>query len=196
MTIVIASDNAGKVKELKTILEAENIEVALQSQFEVKSVPETGLTFVENAIIKARNCCEQTGMSAIADDSGLEVDALDGRPGVYSARYAGEPANDTNNIKKLLLELRDVPEEKRTARFQCVMVFLRSIFDPSPLICQGTWEGGIVFEPRGKKGFGYDPIFWVLEYNCTAAELLPEIKNKISHRAKALDLMKLALMSS
>lgn len=193
MKIVIASDNKYKAQELKDILEAGKISTILQSELKVTSVPETGLSFVENAIIKARNCCEQTNMSAVADDSGLEVEALSNRPGIYSARFAGESASDADNVKKLLLELKDVPKEKRTARFQCVMVFLRNAEDPSPIICQGTWQGGIAFEPAGKKRFGYDPVFWVSEHNCTAAKLLPEVKNKISHRAIAVQKLVIAL---
>ena len=186
MTIVIASGNINKAQELKNILESENISVVLQTQFKVKEIPETGLTFVENAILKARNCCEQTNMAAIADDSGLEVTALSNRPGIYSARFAGPSAIYSDNIAKLLLELKDVPESQRMAQFQAVIVFLRAADDPAPIICQGTWQGRITFSPEGENGFGYDPVFWVPDYNCTAAKLPAEVKNKISHRAKAL----------
>ncbi len=186
MSIVIASNNLKKTQELATILESANIQAVSQSKLRIPSIAETGLTFVENAILKARNACEYAGLPAIGDDSGLEVGALAKQPGIYSARFAGSTATDSDNIKKLLEELSDTPEPKRQARFQCVMVFLNSATDPTPIICQGTWEGTIVTTPTGKDGFGYDPIFWVPDYNCTAAELSPEIKNKISHRAKAL----------
>lgn len=186
MPIVIASDNIKKAQELQNILNQVNISTVLQSQLNVKSVMETGLTFVENAILKARNACRYTQMPAIADDSGLLVDVLSRQPGIYSSRFAGPNAVDRDNIAKLLKDLHGIQEQKRTARFQCVMVFLREEHDPTPIICQGTWEGRITFTPEGKNGFGYDPIFWVPAYNCTAAQLEPEIKNEISHRAKAL----------
>ena len=147
---------------------------------------ETGLTFVENAILKARNAASHSGLPAIADDSGLEVDALMGAPGIYSARYAGEDASDAQNLQHLLTEMRDIPDDKRTARFQCVMVYMAHAGDPTPLICQGTWEGSILRGPRGDHGFGYDPVFYVPERDCSSAELDPEAKNSLSHRAKAM----------
>ncbi|MBU0744747.1 MAG: RdgB/HAM1 family non-canonical purine NTP pyrophosphatase [Gammaproteobacteria bacterium] len=193
MTIIIASDNVKKVQELQSILGESNISTVLQSQFNIASVAETGLTFVENAILKARNASEHSKIPAIADDSGLEVDALSRRPGIYSARFAGPNAKDSDNIAKLLLELREIPEIERTARFQCVMVFLRDKDDPTPIICQGTWKGRITLASDGENGFGYDPIFWVPDYNCTAAQLSSEEKNKISHRAQALRALVIAL---
>lgn len=186
MPIVIASNNLKKSQELQLILAKENIATVLQSQFNFPEIAETGLTFVENAILKARNACKYTKMAAIGDDSGLEVDALDYRPGIYSARFAGRGASDSDNIEKLLQELKDIPDAKRGARFQCVVVFLRSATDPTPIICQGTWEGKITQTRAGNDGFGYDPVFWIPEHNCTAAQLPPEIKNTISHRARAI----------
>lgn len=186
MKIIIASNNQNKIQEMASLLQPKNINIIPQAQLQVPEIAETGLTFVENAILKARNACYHTNMPAIADDSGLEVDALAKRPGIYSARYAREHATYADNIAKLLQELRDVPKAERIARFQCVMVFLQSATDPTPIICQGTWEGEISFTPAGTNGFGYDPVFWVPAYQCTAAQLLPELKNKISHRAEAL----------
>ena len=185
-TIVLASSNAGKVRELNQLLGGLQLEVVPQSHLNVADADETGLTFVENAILKARHAAQHTGLPALADDSGLEVDALHGAPGIYSARYAGAKASDTENLQKLLGLLKDVPQEKRGARFQCVLVYLRHALDPTPLICQGTWEGRILHEPRGANGFGYDPYFWLPEFSCTAAELAAEKKNTISHRGKAL----------
>ena len=156
--IVLASGNAGKVREINKLFADCGIEVVPQSDFNVPDVPETGTTFVENAIIKARHAAECTGLPAIADDSGIEVDALNGESGIYSARYAGAAASDQANLEKLLADLRDIPESQRTARFQCLMVYLKHVDDPTPLICQGTWEGRILFEPRGDNGFGYDPV--------------------------------------
>jgi XTP/dITP diphosphohydrolase len=186
MQIIIASNNQDKIQEMVPLLQTKNIDVISQAQLQVPEIEETGLTFVENAILKARNACEYANKPAIADDSGLEVDALAKRPGIYSSRYAGPWATYIDNIAKLLQELRDVPKEQRTARFQCVVVFLKSATDPTPIICHGTWEGEIAFTPVGTNGFGYDPIFWVPAYQCTSAQLLPELKNKISHRAQAL----------
>jgi XTP/dITP diphosphohydrolase len=157
-----------------------------QSEYGVVDAEETGLTFVENAIIKARNAARHTGLAAIADDSGIEVDALNGAPGIYSARYAGAGASDRANLEKLLHELRDVAETGRSARFQCLMVYLRHADDPTPLICQGTWEGSILFEPRGENGFGYDPVFYVPTHDCSSAELDADVKNSLSHRGQAL----------
>lgn len=185
-TIVLASNNPGKVREFNALLADHHIEVVPQSQFGVAEADETGLSFVENAILKARNAAAHTGLPAIADDSGIEVDALNGAPGIYSARYAGVGAGDKANLEKLLADLKGVPEEKRTARFQCLMVYMRHANDPTPLICQGTWEGRILFEPRGSQGFGYDPVFFVPTHNCSSAELPPEVKNALSHRGQAL----------
>ena len=185
-TIVLASSNAGKLREFNQLLGGLDIEVVPQSQFNVADAEETGLTFVENAILKARNAAQHTRLPALADDSGLEVDALHGAPGIYSARYAGPQASDAENLEKLLAMLKDVPEEKRGARFQCVLVYLRHALDPTPLICQGTWEGRILTAPRGASGFGYDPVFFVPTHACSAAELPPETKNALSHRGQAL----------
>ncbi|MBI2778391.1 MAG: RdgB/HAM1 family non-canonical purine NTP pyrophosphatase [Gammaproteobacteria bacterium] len=184
--IVLASNNAGKAREISEMLAGHYIEVLPQSAFGVPEIEETGLTFVENAILKARNAAQHTGLPAIADDSGLEVDALNGAPGIYSARYAGPGADDRANLEKLLADLADVPEPQRSARFQCFMVYMRHALDPTPIICQGTWEGSILFTPRGTHGFGYDPVFLVPRRNCSGAELAPEVKNRLSHRGQAL----------
>jgi XTP/dITP diphosphohydrolase len=184
--IVLASGNPGKVREINQLLAELDLHVAPQSDYGVAEAEETGLTFIENAILKARNAASHTGLPALADDSGLEVDALNGAPGIYSARYAGAGAGDRANLKKLLEALREVPEAKRTARFQCLMVYMRHSEDPVPLICQGTWEGRILFEPRGEGGFGYDPVFFVPTHNCSSAELEPQVKNALSHRGQAL----------
>ncbi len=184
--IVLASGNAGKVREINKLFAESGIEVLPQSDFDVPDVAETGTTFVENAIIKARHAAEHTGLPAIADDSGIEVDALDARPGVWSARYAGENATDEDNNKLMLKELEGVPEAERTARYQCLIVFMRHHTDPVPLISQGSWEGRILESPRGDGGFGYDPIFYVPTHDCSGGELSLEEKNKISHRAIAL----------
>ncbi len=184
--IVLATGNLGKVKELANLLSKHKIDVVPQSEFEVPDVPETGTTFVENAIIKARHTAKITGLPAIADDSGLAVDALNGAPGVYSARYAGNDATDQSNNLKLLAELKNVPAEKRTARFHCVLVYLRHADDPTPVICHGIWEGSILTALRGEHGFGYDPLFWVESEQKSSAELPREIKNQLSHRGKAL----------
>lgn len=186
--VVLASGNKGKLVELQTILAEKQVELVPQSELGVGSVPETGLSFVENALIKARHAAKETGLPAIADDSGIEVDALNGEPGIYSARYSGvdgAEADARNNIK-LLAELEQVPEAERTARFQCVIVYMRHDKDPMPLICQGTWEGRILFEEQGENGFGYDPLFYVPEHDCASAQLSPEIKNSLSHRGQAL----------
>ncbi|MBU2707821.1 XTP/dITP diphosphatase [Zooshikella marina] len=184
--VVLASNNKGKLNELQHLLGSLNIKMLPQQQMGVSEVAETGLTFVENAIIKARHAAKITGLPAIADDSGLEVDALDGAPGIYSARFAGERASDADNIEKLLSELNSVPTQQRTARFQCLLVYIKHAKDPTPLICQGTWEGLILEEPRGEHGFGYDPLFFVPSEHCSAAELPAGTKNELSHRAKAM----------
>jgi len=184
--IVLASNNQGKLREINQLLAGIDLEVLPQSAFGALDVEETGLTFVENAIIKARHASHVTGLPAIADDSGLEVDALQGAPGIYSARFAGPGATDEANLDKLLRELAHVPEAERTARFQCLMVLMRHPTDPTPIMCQGTWEGRILFEPRGSGGFGYDPVFFVPDQDCASAELAPEVKNRLSHRGQAL----------
>lgn len=184
--IVLASNNAGKVREFNQLLEGSGLEVVPQSEFSVEEIEETGLTFVENALLKARNASEHTGLPAIADDSGLEVDALAGAPGIYSARYAGEGSSDLENLEKLLANMEGVADDKRSARFQCLMVYLRHAKDPTPRIFQGTWEGRILSEPRGDNGFGYDPVFYVPDQQCSSAELSPEVKNSLSHRGQAL----------
>jgi len=184
--IVLASNNAGKVREINQLLADQQIEIRPQSEWGVPDAEETGLSFVENAILKARNAAAHSGLPAIADDSGIEVDALRGVPGIYSARFAGAGASDQANLEKLLEELAPVPDDKRTARFQCLLVYMRHGSDPTPLICQGTWEGRILRAPRGENGFGYDPIFFVPGEGCSAAELPPEIKNRLSHRGQAL----------
>lgn len=184
--IVLATGNLGKVREINELLTGTGIHVQPQSQFGVAEAEETGLTFVENALIKARNAALHTGLPAIADDSGLEVDALNGAPGIYSSRYAGPAAADRENVAKLLASLADVPEAQRGARFQCVMVYLRHAADATPLICHASWEGRILFAPRGVNGFGYDPVFYVPTHDCSSAESPPEIKNQLSHRGQAL----------
>ena len=184
--IVLASNNQGKVREMGQLLSGQDLEVLPQSTFDIPEIEETGLTFVENAILKARNAAAHSGLPAIADDSGLEVDALQGAPGIYSARYAGPGASDADNNAKMLQALEDVPDDQRSARFQCLLVFMRHAKDPVPIICQGSWEGRILREPQGENGFGYDPLFFVAEKNCSAAELPAEVKNAMSHRGKAL----------
>lgn len=193
--IVLASNNSGKVREISQLLVSLKLDVVPQAELGVAEVEETGLTFVENAILKARNAASHTGLAAIADDSGLEVDALHGAPGIHSARYAGANGNDRANIARLLGELLDVPEAQRTARFQCLMVYLRHAEDPTPIICQGTWEGRVLFVPRGANGFGYDPVFFVPTHNCSAAELPADVKNQLSHRGQALRKLLEALRS-
>lgn len=184
--LVVATGNKGKLKEINEVLSPLGYQVRGQNEFDVVEAEETGLTFVENAILKARSTSQQTGKAAMADDSGLEVDALLGQPGIYSARYSGPNATDALNNEKLLDALKDIPEAQRTARFQCVMVYLRHPKDPTPIICQGTWEGRIGFSKKGDNGFGYDPLFYVPSENCMAAELAPSVKNSLSHRGQAL----------
>jgi XTP/dITP diphosphohydrolase len=184
--IVLATGNAGKLREFQQMLGAQNIEFITQRSLGVDDADETGLSFVENAIIKARHASSISGLPAMADDSGLEVDALKGQPGIYSARYAGVGASDAENNSKLLSELSNVPEAQRSARFQCVIVFMRYAEDPMPFICQGSWEGRILFEAQGEHGFGYDPLFFVPTHGCASALLDPAIKNSISHRGQAL----------
>ena len=185
--VVLASGNAGKLRELAKVLAPLDVILKPQAQFNVPDVEETGFSFVENAIIKARAAAQHTGLPSIADDSGIEVDHLNGAPGIYSARYSG--AGDEANNVLLLQELGEIPEEQRSARFQCVLVYMRHALDPMPLICQGSWEGFILSEPRGENGFGYDPLFYLPDYQCSSAQLDPSIKNRISHRAKASRLL-------
>lgn len=185
-TIVLASGNKGKLKEFRDLLANHGLTVVPQSDFTVPEPEETGLSFVENAILKARHAATITGLPAIADDSGLEVDYLNGAPGIHSARFSGASATDAANNHKLLAMLAGVPEELRSARFQCLLVFMRHAEDPTPIICQGTWEGRIAEKPVGSHGFGYDPLFYVPSQGCTSAELSREVKNTLSHRARAM----------
>jgi len=184
--VVLATGNAGKAKELNAMLAGLDMEIVAQSALGVPEAEEAGLTFIENAILKARNAAALTGLPAIADDSGLEVDALDGAPGIHSARYAGTPSDDQANLKKLLEAMRDVPDLGRSARFRCVIVYLRHAKDPAPLVTEGVWEGAILRAPKGTNGFGYDPVFLVPDRGCSSAELPPEEKNRLSHRGQAL----------
>jgi XTP/dITP diphosphohydrolase len=184
--LVLASNNPGKLREIGQLLAGAGMQVHPQADFGVTEAEETGLSFVENAILKARHAAAGSGLPAIADDSGLEVDALGGAPGIYSARYAGAGADDAANNAKLLAALAEVPDDERTARFRCVMAYMRHAEDPSPLICVGTWEGLILREPRGANGFGYDPLFFLPERQLSSAELDPALKNALSHRGQAL----------
>jgi XTP/dITP diphosphohydrolase len=184
--IVLASNNAGKVREINQLLASEQITVVAQKEFNIPDVVEDGLSFVENAIKKARHAAGLSGLPAIADDSGIEVDALNGAPGIYSARFAGPGATDEANLQKLLSHLKAIPDDQRSARFQCLLVYMRHPEDPTPVICQGTWEGRILHQPRGENGFGYDPIFYVPTHDCSSAELEPAVKNSLSHRGQAL----------
>jgi len=190
MKLVLASNNAGKLAEFGRLLQGSGIEVVAQSELGLQDIEETGLTFVENALLKARNAARVTGQPALADDSGLCVDALDGAPGLYSSRYAGPEGDAQRNIAKLLEALEWVPDDRRSARFCCALVLLRHAEDPQPLIAEGRWEGRILHAPRGNNGFGYDPVFLDPENNLTAAELDPAIKNRISHRGRALQLLR------
>lgn len=183
--VVLASRNEGKLAEMQALLAPLGWKLRPLSDFVEHGADETAVTFVENALLKARNACLLSGLPAIADDSGLEVDALEGRPGVLSARYAGDNATDADNNQKLLREMKGVPDEARGARYVCVMVYLRHAEDPTPIIAQHTWHGTILHNPKGQHGFGYDPLFGVPDQKCSAAEMAPAIKNKLSHRAKA-----------
>lgn len=184
--IILASSNAGKLKELTSLLRPLHIEIIPQSELNISDADETGLTFIENAILKARHAAKLSGLPALADDSGLAVDALHGAPGIYSARYAGGAFDPQKNISKLLQEMENVADAKRQAHFHCVLALLESETDPAPIICHGTWKGMILREPRGTDGFGYDPVFYVPTEKKSAAELTHEMKNNISHRGKAL----------
>ncbi len=185
-TIILASGNKKKLKELSAILSQYSMDLLPQSEYKVEDAIEDGLTFVENAIIKARHACKVTGLPAVADDSGLEVDYLKGRPGIYSARFAGEDANDQQNLDKLLSSLQGVAKEKRTARYQCIIVYMRHSEDPTPIICQASWEGIILEAESGNGGFGYDPIFYCPVAGKTAAQMTADEKSSVSHRGKAL----------
>lgn len=187
--VVLATGNAGKVRELADLLGNFGLNVVAQTELGVESAEETGLTFIENAILKARHAAHITGLPAIADDSGLAVDVLGGAPGIYSARYAGLEASDQQNLEKLLATLKNVPDEQRKARFHCVLVYMRHAEDPTPLVCHGSWEGQITREAAGQGGFGYDPIFFVPSEGKTAAELTRDEKRAISHRGQALKLL-------
>jgi XTP/dITP diphosphohydrolase len=192
--LVLASGNPGKLHELSAILDDLGYELHPQSEFDVSEVAETGTTFVENAIIKARHAAVHTGLPALADDSGIEVDALDGAPGVYSARFSGPGADDAANNALLVEKLRDVPPMERSARYRAVIVLMRHAADPSPLICEGSWEGVIQLEPAGNGGFGYDPYFYLTGQECTSAQLTAAEKNRLSHRGKALAELKRKLL--
>jgi XTP/dITP diphosphohydrolase len=184
--LVLASGNVGKLRELSVILDDLGYQLHAQAEYGVSEVTETGTTFVENAIIKARHAASLTGLPALADDSGIEVDALDGAPGVYSARFSGPAADDAANNALLVERLQAVPDAERSARYRAVIVFMRHAGDPSPLICEGSWEGMIQLQPAGEGGFGYDPYFFLPELGCTSAELSATEKNRISHRGMAL----------
>ncbi|PXX96589.1 RdgB/HAM1 family non-canonical purine NTP pyrophosphatase [Halomonas sp. LBP4] len=191
--LVLASGNAGKLREFHQLLGPLGFDVRPQADFRVPEAEETGLTFVENALLKARQASRVSGRPALADDSGLEVDALHGQPGIHSARYAGEPKSDARNNAKLLEALSSVPEGSRTGRYWCVLVYLRHAEDPVPLIVQRCWEGEILAHPRGDGGFGYDPLFWLPEQGMSVAELSSEVKNRFSHRGRALQALVEAL---
>lgn len=193
--MVLASNNRGKLREMNQILHSCSFDVVALSEFTKVEAEETGLTFVENAIIKARHACKASGFPAIADDSGLEVSALQGAPGIYSARYAGVKASDEKNLEKLLEAMVDIGDSRRQARFQCIMVYMRHELDPVPLIVKGTWEGVITREPQGDNGFGYDPVFYIPEKKCTSAELEASVKNSMSHRGQALSQLVKAIES-
>jgi XTP/dITP diphosphohydrolase len=184
--VVLASGNQGKLKELNELLAPCNIEAVSQSEFDIEPAVEDGLSFVENAILKARWAAKHSGLPAIADDSGLEVDYLNGQPGIYSARFSGDDATDEKNNALLLEKLAGVTTEQRSARFQCVVVYMKHVEDPTPLICQGSWEGVIGTAPLGDNGFGYDPLFFIPSLNKTSAQLMASEKNKLSHRGQAM----------
>lgn len=186
MKVVLASNNPGKLRELDAVLRPMGWELVTQGSLGVSEAEETGTTFEANALLKARHAAACTGLTALADDSGIEVDALDGRPGVYSARYAGPQCDDEANNRLLLQELEGVPEDRRGARYQCVIALVRDAGDRNPLIARGAWEGRILDAPRGHNGFGYDPLFYVPTHGCASAELDPDVKNSISHRGAAL----------
>jgi len=187
--LVLASSNPGKLNELSALLDKSRYKIFPQAEFNVPDVAETGTTFVENAIIKARHAAQYTGLAALADDSGIVVDALNGEPGVHSARFSGSDASDESNNALLIEKLRSIPEGQRSARYQAVIVYMRNAVDPSPIICEGSWEGIIMLEAKGSSGFGYDPYFYLPDYGCTSAELSADEKNRVSHRGQALRLL-------
>jgi XTP/dITP diphosphohydrolase len=186
MKLVLATSNRGKIIEMQPLLADSHYQLITQAELGVHDAIEDGHSFVENALIKARHAAAATGLPAIADDSGLIIDALNGAPGLISAHYAGVHGDAKGNIEKVLMEMKGVPKEKRSARFYSLIVMLKHAADPQPLIAEGVWEGEILDAPRGDNGFGYDPIFYVPEHQCSSAQLTPEIKNQISHRGKAL----------
>ncbi|MBG5920286.1 RdgB/HAM1 family non-canonical purine NTP pyrophosphatase [Providencia stuartii] len=194
--VVLATGNPGKVNELADLLRDFGMDIVAQTSLGVESVEETGLTFIENALLKARHASKHTGLPAIADDSGISVDVLGGAPGIYSARYAGEDASDEQNLHKLLDAMKSVPDGQRQAQFNCVLVYLRHAEDPTPLVFHGRWQGVITHKPCGQGGFGYDPIFYVPELNCTSAELTKAEKQAVSHRGKALAMLLDALKNA
>ncbi|MBL4608397.1 MAG: RdgB/HAM1 family non-canonical purine NTP pyrophosphatase [Pseudomonadales bacterium] len=185
--IVVASGNQGKIREIRSKLEEFSVELVSQKELNISEVPEDGLSFIENALIKARNASRQTNLPAMADDSGIVVPALGGQPGIFSARYAGEGATDQTNLQKLLNELRNVSQEDRGAYFYCAIVYVQFADDPTPLVAVGKWQGRIAEAESGSEGFGYDPIFYLTEKRCTAAEIPLAEKNRISHRGQALE---------
>ena len=194
--LVLASGNAGKLAELRALLADDGFELVAQSELGVEDIEETGLTFVENALLKARHAARMTGLPAIADDSGLCVDALGGAPGLHSARYAGGHGDANANIAKLLSELADLPDARRAAHFHAVVVLLRHAEDPQPIIAEGRWPGRILHAPQGARGFGYDPVFLDPAHGLSAAELDPALKNRISHRGRALAVLRARLAES
>lgn len=187
--VVLATGNAGKVSEFAKLLKECNLNIIAQTELAISAIEETGLTFVENAILKARHAAKASGFAAIADDSGLSVNALKGAPGIYSARFAGENASDEENLHKLLSILKDIPDNQRQAQFHCVLVYLRHFADPTPIICHGIWQGVLTHEPKGSNGFGYDPIFYDSKLKLTAAQLTKVQKNTVSHRGQALKML-------
>lgn len=193
--IVLASNNLGKIREIQELLSSTGIEVIPQAELNVNEVPENSPTFIENALIKARHAASLTEKPTLADDSGLVVPALNGEPGIYSARYAGEKGSFEKCIEKLLFKLKNKHGQERQAFFYCVLVFLRHPYDPCPIVCEGTWAGTILYSPQGTSGFGYDPIFYDPNQQCSAAELPLEIKNKISHRGEAMTKLRACLKS-
>ena len=187
--IVLASGNLDKVREINALLSNTSYEIVPQSKFNVVEADETGTTFLENALIKARNAAQHTKYPVIADDSGIEVDALNGKPGIFSSRYAGSNASDRDNLNKLIEDIKPLDKKARHARFICSMVFLENMNEKDPIVVEGVWEGYVVANPRGKNGFGYDPIFYIPSLSCTSAELSDDKKNELSHRGQALRLL-------
>lgn len=187
--VVLATGNAGKVCEFSELLKECKLNIIAQTELAIRAIEETGLTFIENAILKARNAAKVSGLAAIADDSGLSVNALNGAPGIYSARFAGENASDEENLHKLLSVMKDIPDNQRQAQFNCVLVYLRHFADPTPIICHGIWQGVLTHEPKGSNGFGYDPIFYDTQLKLTAAQLTKAQKNALSHRGQALRML-------